>query len=48
MQSERNVQRPGRLRRLLWFVAIWVVSVLALGIVAGGMRLLMRAAGMSN
>jgi len=25
-------------RRLLWFVAIWVGSVLALGLVAGALR----------
>jgi Protein of unknown function (DUF2474) len=36
------------LRRFLWLVAIWVASVLALGVVAYFLRLLMNAAGLTN
>ncbi|HLA29461.1 MAG TPA: DUF2474 domain-containing protein [Pseudomonas sp.] len=35
-------------QRLAWLVAIWAGSVLALGLVAGLLRLLMRAAGMGT
>ena len=35
-------------RRLGWLVLIWLGSVLALGVVAGALRLLMHAAGMST
>ena len=35
------------LRRLAWLAGIWVASVAALAVVAYGLRLLMRAAGMS-
>ncbi|MCP1495551.1 hypothetical protein J2Y86_000258 [Pseudomonas migulae] len=35
-------------RRLGWLVLIWLGSVLALGVVAGTLRLLMHAAGMSS
>jgi len=34
-------------RRLLWLVVIWAASVSGLGLVALGMRLLMRAAGLT-
>lgn len=40
--------RGGTLRRLGWLVLIWACSVAALGIVALGMRMVMRLAGMSN
>lgn len=33
-------------RRLGWMVVIWSLSVAALAVVAGGMRLFMRALGM--
>jgi hypothetical protein len=36
------------LRRFLWLVAIWVASVVALGIVAFLLRLLMSAAGLTE
>jgi hypothetical protein len=36
------------LRRLLWLVTIWTASVLALGIVAFLLRLLMSAAGLTE
>ncbi|SEE54724.1 MULTISPECIES: DUF2474 domain-containing protein [Pseudomonas] len=35
-------------RRLGWLVLIWLGSVLALGVVAGALRLLMHAAGMNS
>jgi hypothetical protein len=34
-------------RRLAWLAGIWLASVAVLGVFAYGMRLLMRAAGMS-
>jgi len=36
------------LRRALWLVGIWAASVLALGIAALSMRLLMRMAGLTG
>jgi len=41
-------QSPRWYRRLGWMVVIWLGSVLALGVVAGALRLLMHAAGMSS
>lgn len=35
-------------QRLAWLLAIWAGSVLALGAVAGLLRLFMRAAGMGT
>ncbi|MFB8829370.1 DUF2474 domain-containing protein [Azotobacter sp. CWF10] len=35
-------------RRILWLVMIWGASVLCLGGIAYGLRLLMRAAGMTT
>jgi hypothetical protein len=35
------------LRRLLWMAGIWAASVLALGVAALLMRLLMKAAGLT-
>ncbi|WP_338586350.1 DUF2474 domain-containing protein [Pseudomonas sp. MAG733B] len=34
--------------RLGWLVMIWLGSVVTLGVVAGALRMLMRAAGMSS
>lgn len=36
-----------RWRRLVWLIAIWAASVATLAIVAYGLRLLMRAGGLS-
>lgn len=41
-------QPHSRLRRVLWFVLLWVGGVLALGAVAWLLRVAMRAAGMSG
>jgi Protein of unknown function (DUF2474) len=46
MDAEATSPR-GWLRRLGWLVLIWLASVAALGVVAWGLRFLMRAAGMS-
>lgn len=35
-------------QRLAWLVGIWTASVLALGVVAGLMRMFMAAAGMQS
>lgn len=35
------------LRRLVWLIAIWMVSVAALGLAAWALRLLMKSIGMS-
>jgi hypothetical protein len=35
-------------RRLAWFVAFWIAGVACLAIVAAGLRLFMRAAGLSG
>ena len=35
-------------KRLLWLVVIWGASVLALGVVSMGFRLLMSAAGFKS
>ena len=35
-------------KKLLWLLAIWTASVLALTVVAGLMRLLMNAAGLTT
>ncbi len=34
-----------RLQKLLWFVGLWVASVLSLGVVAYGLRLVLGTAG---
>lgn len=38
---------PGWARRVLWLVAIWAMSVLALGAAAACLRLVMTAAGLT-
>ena len=42
-----SAPRPSWLRRLVWLVAIWLASVLALGAVALAFRWLMSAAGLT-
>ena len=36
------MRAPTGLRRVLWFVAIWAASVLALGVVAMAIRLALK------
>lgn len=44
----RNHRQESRWpRRILWLVIIWAASVLCLGVFAYGLRLIMRAAGMT-
>lgn len=47
---KRHTARGWRvwLTRLAWLAGIWLASVVALGVVAYGLRLLMRGAGMSH
>lgn len=48
MVIERQSDAPASLaRRLGWLVAIWLASVLALGVVAYGFRFVMKAVGLS-
>ena len=48
MTTPPTNSRRETLRRIGWLILIWVCSVAALGIVALGMRLVMRMAGMST
>lgn len=49
MQDEQDEQEKKPLwQRLGWLLAIWAGSVLALGVVAGLLRLFMSAAGMGT
>lgn len=41
-------ERPRWGRRLLWLVAIWAASILALAAAAMALKLFMRAAGMTT
>ena len=43
MAKRVAITEPARLRRLAWFVVLWVASVAALGIVAWLLRFLIRA-----
>lgn len=46
--SEQKPERAALRYRLGWLVAIWLGSVLALGIIAMGFHLLMHAAGLHS
>lgn len=50
LQSDTVPIRPGRWqvlgKRVGWLVLIWMLSVIALGLVAGAIRLFMHALGM--
>ncbi|MGV6475222.1 DUF2474 domain-containing protein [Azotobacter vinelandii] len=48
MKSRSHHQDARWPRRLLWLVTIWTASVLCLGILAYGLRLIMRAAGLTT
>ena len=47
MKSDAE-NRPALWRRMMWMIAIWAASVLALGVVASVFKLLMAAAGMKS
>ncbi len=47
MPGDAGTERPSWLRRFGWLILIWVVSVLALGVVAVAIRIIMTAAGMT-
>jgi len=47
MPDNTRAERPSWTRRVGWLVLIWTLSVLALGAVAGLMRLLMSSAGLT-
>ena len=38
-------QLDPRFQKLLWFVGLWIASVLSLGVVAYGLRLILGTAG---
>lgn len=40
--------KPSWPRRIGWLVGLWVLGVVALGLVAGLLRLLMTAAGLTT
>lgn len=44
--TDDNTQRPALLKRVGWLVLIWTASVLALSVVAMGMRFFMSAIGL--
>lgn len=44
--AEASGKAPNGWQRLGWFMLIWLASVLALGVVAGLLRLLMYGLGM--
>lgn len=50
--TETEKQRPRQAgpwyQRVFWLVAIWFLSVIALGIVASAMRWMMHMAGMTS
>jgi Protein of unknown function (DUF2474) len=47
MPGDVETQRPSWPRRVGWLLLIWLLSVLALAIVAGVIRIVMTAAGLT-
>lgn len=47
MPQDAPAHRTSWARRIGWLVLIWTLSVLALGVAAGLMRLLMTSAGLT-
>lgn len=47
MPGNAETKPPSWARRVGWLVLIWTLSVLALGVAAGLMRLLMTQAGLT-
>lgn len=41
-------KRPQWAQRIFWLVGIWAGSILTLGLMAGLLKLVMRAAGMTT
>lgn len=48
MPGNAETKPPSWARRVGWLVLIWTLSVLALGVAAGLMRLLMTQAGLTG
>ncbi|MGC5704325.1 DUF2474 family protein [Pseudomonas sp. NFXW11] len=46
--AEQQTGPLSKRRQLLWLAAIWLASVLSLGLVAGLLRLLLHAAGLRS
>ncbi|MFA7504980.1 MAG: DUF2474 family protein [Burkholderiaceae bacterium] len=42
-----DAHRPSWPKRIAWMIGLWIMGVLALGLVAGLLRLLMNAAGLT-
>lgn len=47
MSGEMETRRPSWPRRVGWLLLIWLLSVLALAVVAGVIRIIMTAAGLT-
>jgi hypothetical protein len=45
--SSTSTRRPGTLSRVGWLAAIWLMSVIALGVVASVFRVFMGFAGLT-
>jgi Protein of unknown function (DUF2474) len=47
MAGDVDMERPSWPRRVGWLLLIWLLSVLALAVVAGAIRIIMTAAGLT-
>ncbi|PPA01301.1 DUF2474 domain-containing protein [Pseudomonas sp. MWU12-2312b] len=47
-ESGKKSKSPSWYRRVMWLIAIWFGSVVALGVVAILLRLMMKLAGMTT
>lgn len=47
-ESENNAKPLSWVRRIGWLLLIWAASVLALGLAAGALRLIMSGIGMAR
>ncbi len=48
MSRDAGAERPRWLRRFGWLIVIWIASVLALGVVAVLIRIVMTTAGLKG
>jgi hypothetical protein len=48
MSGKAGTERPSWLRRLGWLALIWAAGVLALGVVAVAIRIIMTSAGLTT